>query len=67
MSEPSEVKIEISCLSFQDVLDKINEVLPGVPFEDIAVEYSHEQFRCFGYDQYDPTDWKDYIILRKTK
>lgn len=31
----------------------------------IKVEHEHIQVKCFGYDQYDPTDYKDYFVLTK--
>lgn len=65
MSEPKEVKIELSSITLHDLFTKSMEAWLGTFFNDVAVEYQHEQFQHFGYDQYDPSDWKDYIILRK--
>lgn len=66
MSEPNEVKIELDgTITLHDLFTKSMEAWPGTFFRDVNIEYLHEQFKCFGYDQYDPSDWKDYIILRK--
>lgn len=36
-----------------------------IGLEEIEVGYEHIQVKCFGYDQYDPTDYTNYFVLTK--
>lgn len=36
-----------------------------IDLEDVKVEYEHRQVKCFGYDQYDSSDYRNYFVLTK--
>ena len=34
-----------------------------VSLEDLKIDYEEIQVKCFGYDQYDPNDYKFYFVI----
>lgn len=47
-----------------DIIEKCRAKWPDTSFEDIEIESEHIQFRCLGYDRYDPSDYGDFIVAR---
>jgi len=38
---------------------------PDIDPESLSIDAEHIHTRCLGYDQYDGSDWDDYIILTR--
>jgi hypothetical protein len=52
--------------SLNDLICKAQEKWgEEVDIGSISIEHEHLQVQCFGYDQYDPEDYKNYFVLRK--
>ncbi|MBI5152958.1 MAG: hypothetical protein HZA36_00630 [Parcubacteria group bacterium] len=52
-------------MSFQYLLDRIQEKWPGVSFEDIEISSEYTHVYCIGYDLYDPSDYINYTVIRR--
>lgn len=38
-----------------------------IDISSVRIDHEHIQVQCFGYDQYDPSDYKNYFVLTKNK
>lgn len=53
--------------TIQDIIDSCNEKWGDISLTDLIIEHEHIQVKCFGYDQYDPSDYIDYFVITKRK
>lgn len=51
--------------TLQDLIDKAVEHFGECGFDDLTIESENIQIACFGYDLYDPIDWRRYFVVRK--
>lgn len=51
-------------VSLAYIIEKVKEKWPNVEMENIDIEAEHRHVTCLTYDQYDPTDYQDYIIIK---
>lgn len=51
--------------SLQELLDNAQQKWPGTPLGQIQISAEHIHTDCIGYDRYDPSDYTDFIILKK--
>lgn len=49
--------------SIFDLLLKCEEKWGNVKMDDLKIDYEEIQVKCFGYDQYDPGDYKFYFVI----
>lgn len=49
--------------SLQDILDFAQSKWPGVSLENIQIESEKIHTDCLTYDQYDPADYTEYLVL----
>ena len=52
-------------LTMQDLFDKAREKWGNIGLADLNIRHEHIQVKCFGYDQYDPSDYEDYFVISK--
>lgn len=50
-----------------EIIDLAKEKWPDVDFFNLMVSAEHIHTHCLGYDLYDPSDWTNFIVIRKTK
>lgn len=53
-------------LSLQELLEKAQEKWPGISLTEIQISAEKIHTDCLGYDLYDPIDYTDFIVLRRT-
>lgn len=46
-----------------ELLEKANEKWGYVSPHAYGIDFQNIQYRCFGYDQYDPGDYMPYFII----
>jgi hypothetical protein len=52
--------------TLNDILIKCQEKWgEDVCMDSLLIEPEHIQVQCFGYDQYDPSDWRDYFVVTR--
>lgn len=51
--------------SIQDILDACKEKWGDIEPSNLMIEHDNIQFKCFGYDQYDPDDYIDYFVVTR--
>lgn len=56
----------MSSTNLQELLEKAQEKWPGISLDQIEISAEHIQTDCLGYDLYDPNDYTQFIVLRKT-
>lgn len=49
--------------SLQDLLELAKEKWPGEALEDVQVESEYIHTNCLTYDQYDASDYTEYLVL----
>lgn len=60
--------IESYCINtIQDIIDYCHEKWGDISLADLIIEHKHIQVKCFGYDQYDPSDYIDCFVITKKK
>lgn len=63
-------KIYIECLG--DTLNDIFAVCQdkwgnSVGLDQLKIDHEHIQVKCFGYDQYDSSDYRNYFVITKVE
>lgn len=54
--------------SIQDILNEVKKHFgEEVDLNDIIISASYEQFRAYGYDLYDPSDYATVLIIYRKK
>lgn len=48
-------------ISLSDLLAKINKAFPNKNPDEVMLNISYEQFKCFGYDLYDANDYHQVL------
>lgn len=56
-----------SMCSLQDIQDAVKKKWGDVDPETIQIEPLHFHARCLTYDQYDSTDYDDYITVSRSE
>lgn len=51
--------------TLQDLIDAAVTHFGEVGFDDLNIESENIQIACFGYDLYDPVDWRRYFVITK--
>ncbi len=51
--------------TLESILELIQEKWPGVTFENIEISTEYIQTKCLTYDLYDPSDYTNFIIIRR--
>lgn len=68
--DDDETGMYINC-NYHHTLDQmistITEKWPGVSMSDIWIDAIHVHTDCLGCDRYDPTDYTNYIVIRRMK
>lgn len=53
-----------STLTIQEIIDRAQEKWgEDISFDRLEITGEEIQVRCFGYDQYDPSDYCRYIVV----
>jgi|LakMenEpi03Aug12_release.lakeMendotaPanAssembly.Ray.scaffolds.fasta_scaffold375157_2 hypothetical protein len=68
LPEDTENKIyieEMLLFSIEDLINICNEKWDNVKLSELKIEHEHIQVKCFGYDQYDSSDYKNYFVVTK--
>lgn len=52
-------------IELQDILETIQSKWPGCPMNEIEIEAEHINTDCIGFDVYDPSDYTDFIVIRR--
>lgn len=52
-------------ISFTDLIEKIKGKWPDASMDDIDISTEYIHTDCLGYDQYNPCDYTNYIVLEK--
>ena len=52
-------------ISFKQLHEFVKEKFPDTPLENLTIDVAEIQIDCFDYDQYDPMDFENYIIIEK--
>lgn len=53
--------------TLQDTIDEITKHFGDCNWDDLTIESENIQIACFGYDLYDPIDWRRYMVVTKIK
>lgn len=59
---PSSWEEELSLYEIEHLAERY---FPGTDPQNIRVSHEEIQFRCFGYDLYDSSDWRWYWVFRR--
>jgi hypothetical protein len=69
LPEDTENRIYIKDLdvgTIQHIIDICKEKFGKyVDVGELEIEHQHIQVKCFGYDQYDPSDYRNYFVITK--
>lgn len=52
--------------SLADIINTAQKKWPGCSLNDIEISAEHIQTDCLSYDQYDSSDYTDFIVLTKS-
>ena len=52
-------------LSLQEIMDKAQEKWPGCSLSDISITAEYIHTDCLSYDQYDSSDYTNFIVITK--
>lgn len=52
--------------TLEQIKELIEEKWPGSSLADITITCEEINTDCLGYDLYDPIDYTDFIVIRKT-
>ena len=54
---------------FEDILDQAREHFqnPEISLMDLSIESDYIQTDCLGYDQYDPGDYNNFLVITLNK
>lgn len=59
----TEIYLEDSITTLQDIIDKAQEKWPTMPFSEVQINPKKIHTHCLYYDRYDPSDHTDFIVL----
>lgn len=48
----------------EELVDKIKEYWPNADLANVMIDVEEIQVAGFGYDQYDPSDYVEYYVLK---
>lgn len=51
--------------SFEDIFGRAKAKWPGIRLDQITIEAEYIRTKCLGYDQYDPSDYNTFIVIRR--
>lgn len=51
--------------SLAEIFDLCKKKWPDADINDLKIESKYIQTYCIGYDKYDPTDYTDFLIIRR--
>lgn len=50
-------------LGFNDIWEMAQERWPGITAKELRLEAEHIQTHCLGFDQYDPSDYTNFVVI----
>ncbi len=51
--------------NLQSMLDEVKKIWPEVSLNDICIEARHIHTDCIGHDQYDSSDYTDFVVVTR--
>lgn len=56
--------VDSGLLTVQEIIDRAQDKWgENISFYRLEITGEEKQVRCFGYDQYDPSDYLNYIVV----
>ena len=69
LPQDTENKIYIEVSGIDNINDLIFEAQDkwgkAIDIDKLKLEHEHIQVKCFGYDQYDSGDYRDYFVITR--
>lgn len=57
--------IESDFYDLEEIINQAKEKWPNVNISNLEVSAEHIHTSCLNYDLYDPSDWTNFIVIRK--
>lgn len=63
------IHLDTSCFSYtiSELIEKAKEKWPDATLEDISIHSSFIHTSCLGYDQFDRSDYTEFLIIKFVK